>query len=353
VAEQLGAVTFVVFAWNPACRTIPRLRGCSRILRDASDLIDALPDTPAPPEEAMIYEALGRGAREQLSTAAELLGLATNAALPPNAFYDAMRERLPIACRAGARLGDMGPMLDVAAGHFRCLDEDLPDDNRAKAADLFPLISRAVEANRVIEGLAGQLALLSAAFDRFDFGIVLTDGAGRLRLVNRVAREMMADGLGVAETSGKLATPTKPRVLEAAMAAAASGHLAGRDSLVALPRGTERPLLARVFSVGTTGVTGAGACVLLVDPDDPARLDASGIAALDLLTAAEAEVVALLVRGAGTDEISDRRDTTPETTRGQIRSAAAKLGCQTRVDLLRLAMATRIPLRGADSGDPP
>jgi DNA-binding CsgD family transcriptional regulator len=175
---------------------------------------------------------------------------------------------------------------------------------------------------------------------------------GRLRLVNATARAMMADGIGVAETSGRIATPTRPGALEAPVAAAVAGRLVGRDSLVALPRGIERPLLARVFSITGTGVEGAGACVLLVDPDDPVRLDASGIAALELLTAAEAEVVSLLVRGAGTVEIAERRDTTPETTRGQIRSAGAKLGCRTRVDLLRLAMATRAPVRGPDD-DPP
>lgn len=344
-AEQLGALAFNIFAWDPGTATLQGFRASSRLLREAPALVSDLADLPMPAAEAAIYNTAAHGPREAFRSTAEILGVATNADLPPNAFYDALRMRLPVRCRAGARLGDTGPMLDIMAAQFSWPDEDMPDSVRAEANALAPFVGRAVEANRVIEGLTGRLALLSAAFDRFDFGVVLADANGRMHLANHAARAMMAEGTGVAEASGRIATPTAPGALTCQVTAAARGRLAGRASLVPLPRGMGRPLIARVFAVSESGVPDARACILLVDPDDPERVDSSGITALGLLTGAEAEVVALLVRGADTGEIAVRRDTTPETARGQIKSATAKLDCRTRADLVRLAMATRPPAR--------
>jgi DNA-binding CsgD family transcriptional regulator len=85
---------------------------------------------------------------------------------------------------------------------------------------------------------------------------------------------------------------------------------------------------------------------------DSVMLDADGIGALGLLSPAEMEVCALALRGLTANAIADRRDTSPETARGQLKSAAAKLGCRTRLDMLRLAMETRPPT-GSSNGISP
>jgi hypothetical protein len=79
----LGATIFVVFAWDPARRMTPRFRGSSIILRDAPDMVDALPHAPAPPAEAAIHDAPATGRPERSRTGAELGGVAIDDVLPP------------------------------------------------------------------------------------------------------------------------------------------------------------------------------------------------------------------------------------------------------------------------------
>jgi DNA-binding NarL/FixJ family response regulator len=81
-----------------------------------------------------------------------------------------------------------------------------------------------------------------------------------------------------------------------------------------------------------------------VDPEDSDGLTAEGITAMGLLTEAENEVTQLLVRGASTKEIAERRQVAEETVRRQIKSVLSKLNCRSRSDVIRLALATRLPL---------
>ena len=81
-----------------------------------------------------------------------------------------------------------------------------------------------------------------------------------------------------------------------------------------------------------------------MDPEGEGRIDASGLAAFGVLSPAELEVCDLLVRGFETPAIAERRGTGLETARLQIKAAAAKLACRSRLDLVRLAMAARPPM---------
>lgn len=93
--------------------------------------------------------------------------------------------------------------------------------------------------------------------------------------------------------------------------------------------------------------------LLAIDPEVGARLNADGLAMLGVLTEAEIEVCDLLVRGFETAAIAEHRETRAETTRDQIKAAAAKLACRSRLDILRLAMATTAPVRTPSQCHPP
>jgi DNA-binding CsgD family transcriptional regulator len=54
----------------------------------------------------------------------------------------------------------------------------------------------------------------------------------------------------------------------------------------------------------------------------------------------------MIVDGHATTEIASLRGTAVQTATDQIKSAMAKLSCASRLDIVRLAMATRVPGRG-------
>ncbi|MCA3486843.1 MAG: helix-turn-helix transcriptional regulator, partial [Rhodobacter sp.] len=94
------------------------------------------------------------------------------------------------------------------------------------------------------------------------------------------------------------------------------------------------------------------ALLLVLDPDDEGRVTARGLGALGILTRTELEVCELLVRGFSLTEIAQIRDKSPETIKDRSKSVIAKLVCRSRLDLVRLALATNPPLRDF-TGDPP
>ena len=87
------------------------------------------------------------------------------------------------------------------------------------------------------------------------------------------------------------------------------------------------------------------ALLVVLDPDDSSQVSADGIAAMGLLSPAEAEICDLIVRGFSMTEIARHRDRSLETIRNQSKAVLAKTDCQSRLDLLRLAMMTRSPVR--------
>lgn len=118
-----------------------------------------------------------------------------------------------------------------------------------------------------------------------------------------------------------------------------------RDLIGVLNRRSGRlPIIVRTAGLGERDLDSSSlTLVLLVDPEDEGRLSTEGLAAFGLLTKAEQEVADLLVRGYGTNEIAEKRDTALATTRGQIKAISSKFSCGSRLDLVRLAMMTKPP----------
>jgi len=83
--------------------------------------------------------------------------------------------------------------------------------------------------------------------------------------------------------------------------------------------------------------------VLTIDPNKQRSLDAGGLALLGALTEAETNVAQGIVDGLRAKDIAEQRETSLHTVRGQIKSVASKLRCNSQADIIRLAAATRLP----------
>jgi DNA-binding CsgD family transcriptional regulator len=157
--------------------------------------------------------------------------------------------------------------------------------------------------------------------------------------------------------------PADRAALAAAVAAGAGPAKAAPAQMICrLSRRSRRlPLVARTVPLsraeagaggrGASGAAEALALLLVVDPEEAGRIDAEGIAALGRLSPAELEVCEMIVAGHASAVIASARGTSVATTADQVKSALGKLACATRLDILRLAMATRPP--GRSRGHPP
>ena len=152
-----------------------------------------------------------------------------------------------------------------------------------------------IEATRqiVAEGLGAVLALTTFDLDEYLFGVLRAGAVGFL-LKSVGAGELVDAVRRVAAGDGVLAPEVTRRVLAASVSAPGAGHGAG-DA-----------------------------------PADPPP-------GLDLLTAREREVLALLARGRSNQQVAAALTVSETTAKTHVSRVLAKLGCRTRLEAAALA----------------
>jgi len=280
---------------------------------------------------------------------AELHEVSSETALP----YDQYRaDSLAVSgglARGGLKLNQIGPIMDVLSLHLKHFTPKIPDRLRADIALISPVIGSSIENGRIVRNLSRGHSNLLDAFDLFDFGAVICDADGRITISNARFCDMANDRDGFKDISGTIVPTHLDDELGLArlMSDLQAESALSKNLMVTMRRRSgKRPMVVKAAIIRGTPLGSRGSILLLfLDPDNNDQLNAEGLERLGLLSAAEFEICEMLVRGYQTSEISTVRDTSIATVRSQIKSASAKLACTSRLDLLRLAMATSAPIR--------
>jgi DNA-binding CsgD family transcriptional regulator len=351
VAQTLGGTAFMVFEYDFRSLTGPIFRG-SRAVGDAMHLVAATMEGRLPEVEIAGYRRFNRFPSGRLVGEYECYDIAHDRDLPENRYRDAVLAASGAGSRSVMRINDIGPWSDVAALHLKGPAADLLPGIRAEAEFLLPLLGRSIEAARVMNGLSRMNGALMDAFDQLDFGAAICGAGGQVLVSNAEFGAIAAerDGLLVLGGTAQPVLPAdRPGFLDT-LAAALDLKTRGSLHLCRLRRRSGRlPLIARAIPIRAAEVAGRDellTLLLVVDPLASGRVSADGIDALGVLSQAELDVCRMIVDGHATAEIAALRDTSVQTATDQIKSALSKLACASRLDIVRLAMATRVPGRG-------
>lgn len=348
LCEALGGTAFMVFEYDFKTFTSPIFRGSDAVAR-AMHLVEATMEGKVPDVEIAGYQRFFTFPSGRLVGEFECYDIEHDRDLPENPYRDAVLAATGAGSRSVMRLNDIGPWSDVAALHLKYPAAEMPAALRAEAELLMPLVGRAIDAARTLSNLSRINSVLMDAFDRLDFGAAICDASGRIVISNAEFRCMAADQDGLADQGGAIrSTHSSDRgSLISAIRAALDARTSASLHVCRLSRRSGRlPLIARAIPIrGVEIGRSASALVLLlvVDPEATDRVNADGIHALGVLSQAELDVCRMVVDGHSTAEIAERRGTSAQTATDQIKSALAKLSCATRLDIVRLAMATRPP----------
>jgi len=351
VCERLGArcdaLFALVFEFDPTTHGSPIFHTPGNL--DVIEEFIALFTAGASNDEPRAYESVARQEVGAFLPEAELLGVRNDADIPHNAFRDSYFPLIGARSRGAARLNDIGPYLDVLSMHFGGGSDEMIPSVRSDVALVGPVIGKAIEAGRIFRALSREYGMLLEAFDYLDCGAIICEPDGHVLLSNRAFCALAHDADVVTEVGGALsaAVESKRTVLARLVRDAARAEVSSRDLVIALERRSgQLPVIAKGAPLRSADIRADETLSLLlfVDPEDETRLSVEGLAAFGVLSPAEIEVCELLVRGFSTVEIANRRDTSAETTRAQIKSASAKLLCSSRLDLVRLALTTRAPI---------
>ncbi|RVT48115.1 helix-turn-helix transcriptional regulator [Rubrivivax albus] len=235
------------------------------------------------------------------------------------------------------------------------------DREKSLLQAVLPHLARAGELHRVLDRLAERYGLVLSVLDRLLVGLVIVDAAGRVAAANTSAHAACAASGAVHITrDGRLraadvAQDAAVQRLLAGCIGTASGKALHGGGTQVLQRG-DRAVLAEAMPLHgerlSDGEMLHGAAVFLVDPAVAQVVSLQGLAKLFALTDAEAQVADALVNGLAPRDIAEQRGTSLETVRTQLKTAMAKTGANSQLDLLRLAAKLAPPVRGVND-DPP
>ena len=318
------------------------------------DLVDAFLDNQSAHEIAA-NEYIARSKPFTILTELDVFYATQDDDIPPMPFRDQLHAQLGTGARIGAKLNDVGPWVDVGALHIPGKNSEIREQIRSELMFLYPIFGKAIETGRIVANLTGKYGAILSLFDRLTFGVAFVDDSGKILLSNKCFNELARDGDGF-KTDGK-SRPVSVLGDESILldiCDTAQNDASGGQSLVALleRRSGQRPLIAKASKIRNTDVANDSLVLMLVvDPEAAPASDFSELAALGRLTGAEIEICRLLLQGLDTENIANLRDTTVATTRTQFKVAQAKLGCHSRLDLLRLVLATSTSISSSHTPD--
>ncbi|PZX10875.1 regulatory LuxR family protein [Palleronia aestuarii] len=349
IARMLEIRALVVMAYDLRHHRSPLLH-CSEELRrpEAFDILDRVRKGEVPEENAG-YTAIGRTNAGYILSEREVYRVGPNHPLPRNPHRERVLKLLDARSRYAMRLNDVGPFLDCAIS----IEGGDTDVSRLSGYNTFltGVLSKTMEASRIIATLSVTYNRMLTLFDGLAFAAAFCDRKGNILHANRTFIDMARDRDSIVMETNVLAGTTAGRTqaMHKAIQAALSPAASPKAVAFALDRRSGKvPLIGYAAPVKETEFGGATVVLLvLLDPQSGTQVPATGLAAFGVLSPAELQVSELLVRGLSTVEIAEHRDTSEETTRGQVKASLTKLSCRSRLDMVRLALSTQSPIANA------
>ena len=204
---------------------------------------------------------------------------------------------------------------------------------------LYPHMLRAFDLHWTTRRLQEQVSLLHRFLDALDFGVVMLDPAAQPLYANHAARALAATP-ALAQWLGSV--PARPeardglaRLVHTAARGQGGGLVLGDgpQALMALAL----PIEERAQAGGEARAAQPGACMLLLTRQGHAPEGvADFVTRLFGLSAAEARVLPLLLRGASPAQMAGALGVKVSTVRSQLSAIFAKTGTVRQQDLIRL-----------------
>jgi len=357
LVDYLGLISGVIIVSDPRHeRRITPFQ--SRFIReDARDMLqrflahEDVDDAPA-------YKALQSLPLNNLYSEPEIFGCADWDGLPASAFRDFQRDAFDINYRFVMPLNNFVSCADLLTLHSA---RDLKADGRGQIDGLeliAPILGKALRLHRIFSALQAQFSAMLLALDRLRLGTLLLMEDCTVIHSNETAQAILQakDGLRLdlakrlEASDSRTCQQLREAVSEVNQTAALNGLTADRSCAIARPSGKPDYLMTvgpLVDSVGELEHGLACAIAFIADPAEMTPISTAGLDEVGRLTPAESEVCQYLVNGLSLSDIAEQRGVTRETVKSQASGIMSKLNCHSRLDLVRLAAMTRLPI---DSG---
>ena len=224
---------------------------------------------------------------------------------------------------------------------------------------LIPHLQRALQVNRRLWQLTGEVNATHDALHRLTIGVILVDASGKPLFLNKQAEAIVAAGNGLTLSKNILRAPTWSEtqtlhklIFDAAQAPQRSGGgmsvsgpgLAQPLSILVTPVGKEQD---KAFQLDNARVAAA---LFFGSAGQQLEFFLEGLIRLYGLTRAEARLAAALANGHSLEKIAKQFGVSKHTVRSQLKSCFRKTGTNRQTELVKLMLCT--PAALIESGFP-
>lgn len=266
------------------------------------------------------------------------------------------REVLGVLRRLGAKLNDNLAWSDNIAFQFGTEFDTVPQQSSDRIRAILPHAAKSVEMWHSIAKLQGKTNTLLTVLDQFDVGICLVRADATLIEANTEAHRIFdaRDGIKLGQDCKVVCRDSglneELRLAFRNVSATAAGKGETVEWLRSIGRrSTDQALLIEVAPIrdklGDFGRNRGGAFVTLIDPLNPAPINAERMATAYRLSPSEKAVCELLMEGRSQAEIAEMRNVSTETIKKQVGAIRSKTRTQRVAELIRLVLKSSPPIR--------
>jgi DNA-binding CsgD family transcriptional regulator len=306
-------------------------------------------------DDAVALAKVFRLPENKITSEYDFFGVQSYDELPHSSFRDWQRDKFDIAHRNCMKLNTHGPWLDILIIHTDSKKGRLLPNEIIKINQLSKVMSSSIKSFRVMEQLRRQFNATLNALNNLGIACFLTINSALVIHRNSVAKDLLDDNDGLnIDHAGNLSSTDENLsqiINKSCYDSFQTAHAKNISSeiLLSLERPSGKPpylfIINPIIDANAEFEIGLRcALVFVVDPATTKNLSVDGLIKLGNLTQAEAVICEMLVQGLTTEQIMDRRNVSENTIRKQIKIILGKLNCNSRIDLLRMAIDTRLPI---------
>jgi DNA-binding CsgD family transcriptional regulator len=317
-------------------------------------LVAEFMDRFGPDEQVMIQRVGAQHDRLRFISDEEGYGLPT-AEIPANIWN---RKHLGVDRRYAARLSLTPAWFDVLSFNFPNGHLGLTPEIERDAKNYLLHFSTALEIARPFKLLQVRFNAINAVLDKLKLGVALVTDKGALVLQNNRFEDILKqhDGISVNRMGllefGATAERVRGRFANCLEGYCNSLYPDGEQAKFVFPRKSGNlGYVASLCPLGSLIAESSEASKLTVfivkDPHSEDSVSVDAIRALCELTEAETEICTMLVNGQTINDISERRNVRPTTTRNQVASIFEKTGSKSQSQLIRFALNVDLPVESS------
>lgn len=263
---------------------------------------------------------------------------------PGEAAHTSLQDQLAHA-RLGRFMGLLrsqpeGRLLGIALHRAAGDTTDFGGAVADKLQSLAPHLGQAWELGWQMRTAESEAQCMRSHMDALQVGVLVCNDQGRVQWMNRSAHSILDEGGSLTMRGGELHAlmPTQSAALRNAIAAAANACDAATRYVAIAAAGGALHLAVRAHRDAVHGAPGV--IIAVTCARSVVRVPVQAWSSLLGVTAAEASLVAALVRGCTVEEHAALRGISIGTARNQLKQALAKTETTRQVDLVRLALGS-------------